>query len=165
MQRMIMMAVVGGSALLIGCGTGDRDATVNEGAIGDSPVGQTTTAGGEAATLADVAGRWSMRAVPETGADTTATLYTLTATTDRTGWTITFPGREPVPARVVTVGGDSVVTEAGPYESARRPGVQVNTRTTFRREGDRLVGRTVARYMSTGADTVLTLRTDGTRMP
>ena len=40
-----------------------------------------------------------------------------TATADTSGWTLTFPNRKPVPVRVVAVDGDSIVTEAGPYES------------------------------------------------
>lgn len=40
-------------------------------------------------------------------------------------WTMTFPDREPIPVRVVAVGGDSVVTEAGPYPSTKRPGQTV----------------------------------------
>jgi hypothetical protein len=67
--------------------------------------------------------------------------------------------------RVVSVNGDSIVTEAGPFESVRRKGVQVTTRTALRKVGDRLVGATRARYASTGADTVLILRTEATRAP
>jgi hypothetical protein len=112
--------------------------------------------------LGDMAGRWNMRAVPESG-DTAVTTYVMNATADTTGWTITFPNRRPIPTRVVAVSGDSLIAEAGPFESARRRGVQTRTRTVLRLEGDRLVGTTVARYVTRGADSVLTLRTEGTR--
>jgi hypothetical protein len=116
--------------------------------------------------LADVAGRWNVTSAPESGADTTTTRYVLNAMSDTAGWTITFPNRpQPVAVRVVSVDGDSIMTEAGPFESVRRKGVQVTSRTVFRRDGDRLVGSTRARYASTGADTVLVLRLEGTRAP
>ena len=94
------------------------------------------------------------------------TRYTLTATPEMTGWTIKFANRpHPVPVRVIAVEGDSIVTEAGPFESIRRKGVQVMTRNVFRKQGDRLTGTTRARYQTAGADTVLILRTDGMRAP
>jgi hypothetical protein len=117
-----------------------------------------------AITLADVAGRWTVRSVPETG-DTTAVVSQLNASADTTGWTMTLPNRPPVPARVVLVSGDSIVTETGPYESVRRKGVQVRTRSVVRLRDGKLVGTTVARYSTTGPDSVLQLRTEATRTP
>jgi hypothetical protein len=73
--------------------------------------------------------------------------------------------RAPVPVRVVASGGDSVVTATGPYEALRRPGVRVSTRAVYRLRGERLIGRTVARYQSAGADSVLVLHVEGTRAP
>ncbi|MDQ3696884.1 MAG: hypothetical protein M3373_02510 [Gemmatimonadota bacterium] len=70
-------------------------------------------------------------------------------------------GRDPV--RVVAVAGDSIITEAGPFPSVRRRNVQVTTHNVLRRQGDRLVGSTRARYQTAGSDTVLVLRTEGTR--
>ena len=49
--------------------------------------------------LADVAGKWTVRATPESG-DTTTTTYVLTATADTSGWTVTYPGGQPIPVRV-----------------------------------------------------------------
>ncbi|MFN2567695.1 MAG: hypothetical protein ABR499_22095 [Gemmatimonadaceae bacterium] len=114
--------------------------------------------------LADVAGRWTVRAVPETG-DTTAVVSQLNASADTSGWTMTLPNRPPVPTRVVAVAGDSIVTENGPYESVLRKGVQVRTRSVMRLRDGKLVGTTVARYSTTGADSVLRLRTEATRTP
>lgn len=144
-------------AILVGCARTDReDAT-------DSAAGTAEAAQSSTVSLADFAGRWNMTSRPESGPDTSATQYVLTATSELTGWTLTFPGRpEPVPARV-TAGGDSVVTEVGPFPSLRRQGAQVTTRSVLRRQGDRLVGSTHARYATTGPDSVLMLRTEGTR--
>ena len=138
----------------------------------DAAGGTDTTAGAIAAattaaqtiTLADVAGRWTVRAVPETG-DTTAVISQLNASADTSGWTTTLPNRPPTATRVVAVAGDSIVTENGPYESVLRKGVQVTTRSVMRLRDGKLVGYTVARYSTTGADSVLRLRTEAMRTP
>jgi hypothetical protein len=64
---------------------------------------------------------------------------------------------------VLLVDGDSVVAEAGPFESALRPGVMVTTHTVARLEGDMLTGTLVAHYGGTGPDSVLRGRIQGTR--
>jgi hypothetical protein len=114
--------------------------------------------------LADIAGRWNMASTPEAGPDTSPTLYTLTTTATADGWTLEFANRPgAIPIRNVVVDGDSVSTEAGPFESARRAGVQVTTRSVMRLVDGRLVGTTRASYATTGADSVLMLRVEGTR--
>lgn len=113
--------------------------------------------------LADVAGKWSVRVMPESG-DSTLLTYELVATADPSGWTLNFPKRPPVPARV-TAAGDSIVTEAGPYESVLRKGVQVTTSGVMRLVDGKLVGTTTAHYATSGADSVLNLRFEGTRAP
>ena len=116
--------------------------------------------------LADIARRWNVAATPETGADTTPTLYTMTTTAGPDGWNIEFVNRPgQIPLRNVVVDGDSVMTEAGPFESNRRAGVQVSTRSVLRHVDGRLVGTTRASYATTGADSVLMLRTEATRAP
>jgi hypothetical protein len=116
--------------------------------------------------LADVAGKWNMRSVPESGADTTPTIYVLTATGDTTGWTILFANRPtPVPVHVMSVAGDSIVFHSGPYESVRRKGVQVTTESVAHYRDGKLTGETVAHYKTTKADSVLRLRTEGTKAP
>jgi hypothetical protein len=149
-------------ASLVACTRGDRDNVAT-----DTAAGATDTApAASTLSLADLAGTWNVTARPESGSDTSATRYTLTARSDTSGWSISFPGRpQPVAVRVVAVQGDSVVTEAGPFQSVRRRNVQVTTRNVLRREGDRLVGSTRARYQTTGSDTVLVLRTEATRAP
>lgn len=160
---MRILALICCVAGVVACAKTDRDAAASDSAAGatETPAAATPTA-----SLADFAGTWNVLAKPESGSDTSTTRYTLNATADSTGWTITFPGRpQPVAVRIVALQGDSVVTEAGPFQSVRRRNVQVTTRNVLRKEGDRLVGSTRARYASTGADTVLVLRTEATRAP
>jgi hypothetical protein len=114
--------------------------------------------------LADVAGKWSVKGMNE-AKDTTIVTYQLTATADTSGWTITFPNRKPIPAHVAAVAGDSVVIDAGPYESALRKGVQVTTHGMFRLQDGKMVGLTVAHYKTTNPDSVRHIPTEGTRAP
>ncbi|AHG93118.1 hypothetical protein J421_5583 (plasmid) [Gemmatirosa kalamazoonensis] len=113
-------------------------------------------------TLADVAGKWNMRAVPDSG-DTTATTYVMTATADST-WTLQFPNGLKVPVKAMA-SGDSITVHAGPYASVRRKGMQVTTDGAFRRQGDRLTGTSTAHYKTTRPDSVLHLRVEGTKAP
>ena len=114
--------------------------------------------------LADVAGKWSVRLMPESG-DSTLLSYDMVATADTSGWAFNFPKRKPVPLRVVAVDGDSIVTEAGPFESNLRKGVKVTSRTVSRLQDGKLVGATTARYATSGPDTVAHFRFEGTRAP
>jgi len=116
-----------------------------------------------ALSLADVAGTWNVRSVPESG-DTTPTTYVLTATADTTGWSIKFPSGLTVPLHV-SVSGDSLVESTDVFASQRRKGLKVMTNTVMRRQGDRLVGESVAHYRVTTPDSVLRLHTEGTRVP
>jgi molybdopterin biosynthesis enzyme len=154
------IATIGCIALLVACARTEEEPAM------DTAAGAADVATATAISLAEVAGRWDVTSTPESGTDTSVTRYTLTATPEMTGWTITFANRpQAVPVRVVAVDGDSIVTEAGPFESVRRKGIQVTTRNVLRKQGDRLTGTTRARYQSSGADTVLTLRTEGMRAP
>ena len=130
----------------------------------EQPAAEAAAAAAPAAiSLADVAGKWTVRVMPETG-DSVLLTYELGATADTSGWTFTFPTRRPIAMRVVAVAGDSIVTEAGPFESALRRGIQVTTRTVARLQNGKLVGTTVAQYAS-GPDPVRHLRYEGTRAP
>ena len=114
--------------------------------------------------LADVAGKWSVRTMAESG-DSTLVSYELVASGDTSGWSLNFPKRKPVPMRVVAVAGDSIVTEAGPFESVLRKGIKVTTNSVFRLQDGKLAGTTIAHYATSGADTVRNLRVEGTRAP
>ena len=158
LQRSTSIALCLCAAVLTGCAKKDN-AAVDTMAMASST--ETTTAPAPV-NLADVAGKWNMRSVPSAGADTTPTTYVLTATGNTSGWTLTFPGRPPVPAKV-TVDGDSITIDAGPYASVRRKGVQVTTHSVNRLQGGSLVGSTTAHYKVKTADSVLTLTNSGTR--
>ena len=112
--------------------------------------------------LADFAGKWAVVATPTSGKDTSATKYTLTATADTSGWVIDFPSGVKVPM-MVSVSGDSVMIKTGVFASQRRKNVKVQTEGSFRLTGGKLVGMTTAHYQGAGADSVLMLRTEGTR--
>ena len=122
---------------------------------------------GAAATLslADIAGKWTVQAMAE-GSDSVLVTSELNTTATTEGWTQILPGRDPVSLHV-EVGGDSVVTHAGPYESVLRPGVMVTTDNVMRLVNGMLEGHTVAHYSgpTVGADSVLRIRTMGTRAP
>jgi hypothetical protein len=142
------IAVLCTAVLLVGCAKSEKQA-----GAGAEPA---------AIALADVAGTWNVSAMPAVG-DSVLTTYQLTATADTTGWTITFPGRPPIPVRVAAVAGDSIVVEAGPYESVLRPGVMVSTHTVNRLQDGKLVGTFTAHYQSAAADSVLNGRQEGVR--
>ena len=114
--------------------------------------------------LADLAGSWT-QTVRREDSDSVLVTATIAATADTTGWMMTLPGRPPQPVRI-SVGGDSIVTATGPYESVLRKGVQVTTNGVLRRQPDgKLVGITVAHYQGGGADSVVRLRTELTKAP
>lgn len=134
----------------------------------DAPPAQDTTAVAAPAptpiSLADVAGKWVIRTMAE-NSDSVLVTSEMTATADTSGWVTIVPGRPPLPTRVIEVAGDSITTEFGPFESVLRAGVQVTTRTVMRLRDGKLVGSLVARYVTTGADSVTRLRLEATRAP
>jgi hypothetical protein len=154
-KTMRLCLVLAGGLLVLGCESEPAEETTEEEAAD-------TVATAATISLADVAGTWDMRSVPEAGPDTTATVYQVQVRPD--GWTLMLPDRDPIEAAVTTYG-DSIILEAGPYESVRRDGVMVRTNTVIRLEGDRLVGTTVAHYETSDADSVLRLHVEGTRAP
>jgi hypothetical protein len=129
----------------------------------DSAAAATPTVGPAALDLASLAGKWT-QVVRAEGSDSILVTSELNAGADASSWTIKLPGREPQPVRV-TVSGDSVMTEVGPYESVLRKGVQVTTSGVARLVDGKLVGTTIARYSGAGADSVVRMRTEATRTP
>jgi hypothetical protein len=113
----------------------------------------------------DVAGTWHFAAVPTTGKDTSATEFDLAATADSADWTMTFTkSKLKVPAKH-SISGDTLTISAGPFASQRRKGLKVSTVSTLKLDAGKLVGQTVAHYEKAGADSVATLRTEGTKAP
>jgi hypothetical protein len=158
LHRSTRIAICCSAAVLAGCAKKDNAAVDTTSAMASSTA---TTTAPATVSLADVAGKWNMRSVATTGA-TTAVTYVLTATSNTSGWTIAFPGRAPIPVRV-SVDGDSITIDAGPYPSVLRKGVQVTTHGVTRLQGGNLVGGNTAHYKVKTADSVLTLTTTGTR--
>jgi hypothetical protein len=113
--------------------------------------------------LADLAGKWKVTTVG-TGKDSTVTTTTLVATADTSGWSLELPSGKKVPLHV-TVAGDSVLTKSEVYSSIRRKGVKVWTEGSLRLDNGKLVGTTVGHYQNAGADSLLTLRTEGVKLP
>lgn len=158
MNRFTHLAICCTFFSLFGCSSKDSQATDTSAAGGG---GESTDPAGLSA--ADVAGTWNVRAVPFSG-DTTPTMSVLRATTNNSGWTLTFPNRPPIATRA-RFDGDSLMTESGPYESVRRKGVQVTTTGVYRLQGATIVGTSNARYATRGVDSVMRFRVTGTRAP
>ncbi len=116
-----------------------------------------------AVTLADFAGKYAVVATPESGKDTSVTKYTMTATAD-SAWMIEFPSGVKTPM-TVSLSGDSVLFKSGQFSSQRRKNVKVWTEGSGRMQGGKFVGETTAHYTNAGADSVLKLRIEGTKMP
>lgn len=98
--------------------------------------------------LADVAGVWEVRSMIGANDSVVATSV-INATADTAGWTMKLEGRDPIPLRIVAMGGDSIVTEAGPYPSILRPGLTVTVlRNVSHYKGDQMWGTFEAVYSS-----------------
>jgi hypothetical protein len=143
-------------ALAAACGGGQKP-----------PAADTTAAAPPAPApiaVADLAGKWTINTYPD-GRDTTITSE-LVATATTEGWTLAVGGQPPSPVRL-RVDADSMMAEVGPFPSVLRKGLQVTTNSVWRLQGAKLVGTMVARYSgaSVGADSVLTGRQEGTRVP
>ncbi|MEO5824859.1 MAG: hypothetical protein ABIR59_03150 [Gemmatimonadales bacterium] len=111
--------------------------------------------------MADVPGTWDIQ-VMGMASDSVLTTGTLVATGDTGGWMMTFMNRDPM-ALQVSIAGDSIVAQAPEYESVLRKGVMVRTTSVYRMVGPNLNGLTTATYKGVGADSVVMLRTIGTR--
>ena len=146
------LAVLGCVVLALGCSKKEGPPAADTMAVAPTPM----------LNLADLAGTWDMKTMRE-GSDSVLLNYTMTATGTTEGWTLNFPDHAPVPARV-QASGDSVIMDAGPYDTALRKGVQVSVHTVSRLQGGKLIGTGVAHY-STGTDTVVNLRFEGTKKP
>jgi hypothetical protein len=156
------------SLLLAACAKSDQAKTDSAaGAAAAAPAAAAPApapAPAPAIALAHVAGKWQIRSVPESGTDTSATTYVLTATADST-WTMTFPSGLKVPVHVMA-SGDSVIEKTGSFASQRRKGVKVTmTEGSFKLQNGKLVGTTTAHYAKPGPDSVLRMHAEGTKMP
>ena len=164
MKTMCRVAVVGCIVSLVaGCAKSDQAAKDSAAAAAATPA-PAPAPPPAAFSFADAAGKWQVRAIPEAGKDTTPTNYVLTATADTSGWMMTFPSGVKVPVQV-TVSGDSLISKTGTFASQRRKNVKVMTEGSIKIQNGKLVGSTTAHYMNAGADSVLHMRLEGTKMP
>jgi hypothetical protein len=147
MYRSSRLAVCSAALLLAGC------------AKKEAPV-DTTAAMAPAAAPAPA----PAPALSLAGKDSTVTTTTLVATADTSGWSLELPSGKKV-ALHVTVAGDSLVTKSDVYSSVRRKGVKVWSESSLRLDSGKLVGSTVGHYQNAGADSLLTLRTEGVKLP
>jgi hypothetical protein len=161
-HRTTRIALCCSAAVLAGCAKTENAGGDTAAVVASSTQTSTQVAAPAPVNLADIAGKWNMRAVPTSGSDTSTTTYLLTATNSTTGWTLTFPGRAPMPIQVAT-SGDSITLTAAPYSSVRRKGVRVSTVGAMRLKNGDLVGTTTAHYNVKTADSVVTLNVTGTR--
>ena len=156
-KTMRLCLVMATGLLIVGCQSEPAEEATDE-----LPADTVAAAPEPTISLADIAGTWDMRSVPVSGEDTTATVYQSIVTAD--GWTLMLPDRDPIEG-IVTTSGDSIMVDAGPFESVGRDGAMVTTHAVYRLEGDRLVGTTYAHYETSEPDSVLELATEGTRAP
>jgi hypothetical protein len=152
MSRAALLLVL---PILVACSKKDT-ATV------DSSAAMVADTAPSAAAAPNVAGKWSVKVMPE-GNDSTLLIYMLDATNTTSGWKMTLPNREPMDIRVIHMDNDSIVVENGPYSSALQKNVMVTTHSNMHLDGDKIVGTTIAHYDKKGADSVRVLRTEGTR--
>jgi hypothetical protein len=99
-----------------------------------------------AAQAPGAAGTWNGRSMigPK---DSVVVAYVLTIAADGKSATMKFPSRDPIPTRILAMGGDSIVTEAGPYPSLLRAGQTVKSlRTVAHYTGNTMTGAFQAQY-------------------
>jgi hypothetical protein len=156
MNRLTAVAIA--TMLLVSCA---KKADDNAGTVADTSAQMAAAA--KPLTLGDVAGTWKVE-VSLAHNDSIVNAHTLWATADTTGWKMLFDGRsDTIPVRVLGIAGDSVMTVFGPYSSALRKDVKVVTNHNFHVQGNSLTGNLVAHYSVTTADSVVQLRSRGTR--
>jgi hypothetical protein len=161
-MRLAYRALLAGSSLLLlgACSKSEppKDTTA---AMAPAPA----PAPPAAIALADVAGKWNFRNVPETGTDTSPTDFVLDAKPDTAGWSMTMAKSGLKVPLAVSTSADTLMLKAGPFASQRRKNVKVTTDTWLRMENGMLVGKTTAHYTTKGADSVLVLRAEGNKAP
>lgn len=160
MRRLPFLAVVCCAVTIGGCmKESPKVAETAKGEITPQPAPVATL------TFADLAGKWNVNAIPEWN-DTLVTHVVINATPDSTGWTIVYPPNPtPIKASKVTLSGDSVILDWGPYMSARRKGMKALSHDIYHLRDGKLVGYSSSHYVGAPADSTLKLRLEGTRAP
>jgi len=108
-----------------------------------------------------VSGTWNVTSVVGAN-DSVLIIFALTIAPDGKSATMKIPTQDPVPMRILALGGDSLVTEAGPYRSIVRAGESVTLlRTVVYFKDDAMWGTFEARYAN---GDVVKGRTEATRV-
>lgn len=145
--------------LLVGCAKTDTaadSATVADTATPAATVEPTPIS------LDQIAGKWNVRVTSAETGDSTLTSYVLDAKADTAGWSFQFPTGGPIAMHITSMAGDSLVTEAGPFDSRLQKGVKVHTIVTWRLRDGKLSGAIVSHY-DTKPPTTRNLISEGTR--
>lgn len=156
-MKWLAFAVCAGA--LVACARSDDTSADTMGATAAAA----TPASPAPAKVSDIVGNWTVTGKNEAG-DSTLVTYDLAVPNEST-FTLTFSNGQKVEGRFVGVAGDSIMIEAGPYASVLRKGVQVRTTGSLRLQDGKIVGTTTARYNTKRADSVIIVRTEGTRKP
>ena len=150
---MRITALIGCVAVLAACSTKD------------TPPADTTAAmpaPAPAMSASAVSGMWNVNVMPM-GKDTVVTSYTLNAT-DTASWKFVFAGRtDTVTMKVTGMSGDTLLSEAGPFASGVQKGKQVSVKSKSWLQDGKLMSLVDAHYDGTPADSVVKLRSEGTR--
>ena len=160
MVRHIRIAIAGTVVLMLaGCAKSEPAKDTTAAMAPAEPAAAPAPA--KSISLADLAGKWNFETRGD-GADSMVTKAVVVATADSSGWVMELPTGKKV-AQHVTVSGDSIMLKSDTYPSMRRKGKQVWTEAVYRLENGKLVGTMVGHYANSGADSVLTLRSEGTK--
>jgi hypothetical protein len=147
-------------AMLAACSGSNQKAAADSTAVATPPPAPPPP---PAVSFNDFAGKWNLRVTNQAG-DSTLITEVMTATATDAGWNIVRGKLKAQPIRP-SVGGDSLITDGGPFPSALRKGVKVTTHTVWRLQNGKLMGTTTAHYSVKTADSVRTLMSEGTRAP
>ena len=147
------------SVLFVACAKADT--TADTAAVADTAMSAAPMAPAPIS-LDQVAGKWNVRILSAETGDSTLTSYVLDAKADTAGWSFQFPTGAPIAMHVTSVAGDSLMTEAGPFDSRLQKGVKVHSVVTWRLRDGKLVGAVVSHY-DTKPPTTRNLIADGTR--
>lgn len=112
--------------------------------------------------MSSLAGMWNVNVMPP-DRDTVLTSYVLDAT-DSTAWKFTFTGRtDVIPMRVTGMSGDTLLTEAGPFDSGVRAGQRVSVKAKNWVQDGQIISAVESHYEGTPADSIVRLRSVATR--
>lgn len=144
MSHRALVAACASALTILACGK--SQSRTDSATVAAAPAGATsaasspsnTAAAPAAISIAQVEGKWQGKTMPLTK-DTVVGTWTLDAPQDTSKWATSFTDGPRVPVHVVSIAGDSIVAQMGPYKSvtARQ---MVTTRVVNHVHGDTLTG-------------------------